>query len=128
MALAIVRWLCAVLGGLLLGAGLVLHGQVAIARLMIAEVDATFFLWRAIGRATFVFQGAERRIALSLAEVPEEALRESDRSAWVLVIVGTLVALTGPLLRQGSPPRQGNPPRQGSPRQGSPPRRKPVKQ
>ena len=105
MALAIVRWFFAVLGGLLLGAGLVLHGQVAMARYMRDEVSATFFLWRAIGNATFVFQGAEHRLALAMAEVPEAALKESDRAGWVLVIVGSLVALTGPLLRKGSPPR-----------------------
>lgn len=105
MAVAIVRWFCALLGGLMLGGGLVLHGQVAIARALRAEVDATFFLWRAIGNATFVFQGAEHRMALAMAEVPEEAIRESDRSAWVLVIIGSLVALTGPLLREASPPR-----------------------
>ncbi|HZN39332.1 MAG TPA: hypothetical protein VFD82_11050 [Planctomycetota bacterium] len=105
MAVAIVRWFCALLGGLLLGAGLVLHGQVAIYRAMRDEVDATFFLWRAIGNATFAFQSGEHRMALALAEVPEEAIKESDRSAWVLVIIGSLVALTGPLLREGSPTR-----------------------
>lgn len=105
MAVAIVRWFCALFGGLLLGGGLVLHGQVAIYRAMHDETVATFFLWRAIGNATFVFQGAEHRMALTLYEVPEEAIKESDRSAWVLVIVGSLVALTGPLLREGSPTR-----------------------
>src|SRR5262245_49433394 len=105
MAVAIVRWFCALLGGVLLGAGLVLHGQVYVWRCMRAECDATFFLWRAIGNATFVFQSGERRLALALNEVPEEVLKESDRSAWVLVIVGSLVALTGPLLREGKPQR-----------------------
>ena len=105
MAVAIVRWFCALLGGVLLGGGLVLHGQVAMWRHMRDEVDRTFFLWRAIGNATFVFQGGEHRLALSLAEVPEAAIKESDRSAWVLVIVGSLVALTGPMLRQGNPTR-----------------------
>lgn len=105
MAVAIVRWFLALLGGLLLGAGLVLHGQVAIYRAMRDEAAGTFFLWRAIGNATFVFQSGERRMALALYEVPEEAIKESDRSAWVLVIVGSLVALTGPLLREGGTPR-----------------------
>jgi hypothetical protein len=105
MAVAIVRWFCALLGGVLLGSGLVLHGQVYIWRCMRAECDATFFLWRAIGNATFVFQGAEHRMALALNEVPEEVLKESDRSAWVLVIVVSLVALTGPSLRQANPTR-----------------------
>ncbi len=101
MVLSIARWFFAVLGGLILGAGLVLHGQVAMARYMRKEVDGTFFLWRAIGEATFTIQGGETRMALAMAEVPEQALKESDRAGWVLVIVGSLVALTGPLLRRG---------------------------
>ena len=87
----------------MIGAGLVLHGQVALARYMREEVDHTFFLWRALGHATFAFQGGETRMALAMAEVPEEALRHSNRAAWVLVIVGGLVSLTGPLLRRGHP-------------------------
>jgi len=98
------RWLCAVLGGVILGGGLVLHGQVAMARYMRDEVDSTFFLWRAIGRATFVFQGGETQMALAMSNVPEAALIESDRAGWVLVIVGVLIALTGPLLRGGVKP------------------------
>jgi hypothetical protein len=99
--LALARWFFAVVGGVLLGAGLMLHGQVAFARYVKKEVGGTFFLWRAIGDATFTFQGGETRMALAMGEVPEAALRESDRAAWVLVIVGGLVALTGPLLRRG---------------------------
>ena len=100
--LAIARWLFAVVGGLLAGAGLTLHGQVAFARVVREQVDNTFFLWRAIGNATFAFQGSEHRMGLAMAEVPEVALVESDRAAWVLVIVGSLVALTSPLLRRSA--------------------------
>lgn len=78
-----------------------LHGQVAFARHLQQEAGSTFFLWRAIGNATFAFQGSEVRMALAMNEVPEEALEESDRAAWVLVIVGSLIALTSPLLRGG---------------------------
>ena len=95
------RWICTVGGGVLLGAGLVLHGQVALARYMRDEVDMTFFLWRALGEATFAFQGDETRMALAMSEVSEEALRQSDRAAWVLVLVGVLIAMTGPMLRRG---------------------------
>jgi hypothetical protein len=97
----LVRWLCAVLGGALVGGGLVLHGQVAMARYMREEVESTFFLWRAIGHATFVFQGGETQLALAMSAVPPAALVESDRAAWVLVIVGFLIACTAPLLRPG---------------------------
>ncbi len=99
--LALARWFFAVLGGVLAGGGLVLHGQVAFARYVKKEVDGTFFLWRAVGDATFAFQGGETRMALAMGEVPDAALRESDRAAWVLVIVGGLIAVTAPLLRSG---------------------------
>ncbi|MCK5943805.1 MAG: hypothetical protein KAI24_17610 [Planctomycetes bacterium] len=98
--IGIARWLLVVVGGVLIGAGLVLHGQVALARYMRDEVDNTFFLWRALGEATFVFQGGETRMALAMSQVPEGALRESDRAAWVLLIIGGLVALAGPLVRR----------------------------
>lgn len=96
--LRFLRWFVVLIGGVLIGGGLVLHGQVAVARYMREEVDRTFFLWRAIGQATFAFQSDDVRMALVAAEAPEEALRESDRAGWVLVIVGGLLALTGPLL------------------------------
>ena len=99
--LPLLRWLFTVLGGILIGVGLALHGQVALVRYMREEVDRTFVLWRALGHATFAFQGGETRMALAMKEVPEEALRESDRAAWVLVAVGGLLTLTGPLLRRG---------------------------
>jgi hypothetical protein len=73
------------------------------------EVEHTFFLWRAIGDATFTFQGSETRLALAMAEVPEAALVESDRAGWVLVVVGMLIALTAPFLRRevsGRKPQQ----------------------
>jgi len=99
--IGIARWLFTLVGGVLVGAGLVLHGQVALARYMRDEVDGTFFLWRALGEATFVFQGGETRMALAMSEVPPEALSHSNGAAWVLIIVGGLIALTGPLLRRG---------------------------
>jgi hypothetical protein len=102
--IAVARWFFTLFGGVVLGAGLVLHGQVALARHMRAEVDGTFFLWRALGQATFAFQGGEVRMALAMKEVPEAALHESDRAAWVLVVIGGLIAMTGPLLRRGRVP------------------------
>jgi len=93
------RWVCVVFGGVLLGVGMALHGQVALARHMQNEVDRTFIVWRWLGKATFAFQGGETRMALAMREVPEAALRESDRAAWQLIGVGAVLALTGPLLR-----------------------------
>ena len=99
--LRLLRWLTVLLGGLLLGTGLTLHGQVALARYMQGEVENTFVLWRAVGKATFYFQGGETRMALAMSEVPPAALDESDRAAWVLVAIGVLLALCGPLIRRG---------------------------
>lgn len=99
MAVRIARWFFTLLGGILLGAGLVLHGQVALARYARREVAGTFFLWRELGNVTFAFQGGDTRFALAMAEVPDRVIRESDRAAWVLVTIGGLVALAGPLLR-----------------------------
>ena len=72
--IGVARWLFTFLGGALLGAGLVLHGQVALARYMRQEVDNTFFLWRAIGHATFAFQGGETRMALAMCGVTDRHL------------------------------------------------------
>jgi len=111
--LPLMRWLFVMLGGVLVGVGLALHGQVALARYMRAEVDRTFVLWRALGQATFAFQGGETRMALAMNEVPEAALRESDRAAWVLIAVGGLIACTGPLLRGGRGKAKGGRPASG---------------
>lgn len=92
------RWFLVVLGGVLLGAGLVLHGQVALVRAMTNEVHNTFFLWRAIGHATIFLQGSDVKMAMAMAEVSPSVLRESDFAAWTLVAVGSLLALAGPLL------------------------------
>lgn len=109
MWLRCVRWFLVVLGGVLLGAGLVLHGQVAAAHYLRTKVESTFVLWRKIGEATYWLQGDDVKLALAVAEVPEEALVASDRAAWSLLLVGFLVTLVGPLLplrkRAGKPPR-----------------------
>ncbi|MCA8952558.1 MAG: hypothetical protein KDE27_23805 [Planctomycetes bacterium] len=97
---ALARWLMALFGGLLLGCGLTLHGQVALARYAREEVQNTFVLWRKIGQATFYFQGGETRMALAMNEIPPEALRESDRVAWVLLILGGVIAFSSPLVRR----------------------------
>jgi len=98
MLIAVARWTLTLLGGVLVGAGLVLHGQVALAHYMRHEVDSTFFLWRAIGEATIFLQGGDVRFAFALREVPAEVLRESDTAAWTLVAVGAFLSLTVPLL------------------------------
>jgi hypothetical protein len=98
MILRLARWWLILLGGVLIGAGLVLHGQIAFARYARQEVANTFVLWRGIGRLTFAFQDPTRRIALVLDEVPEDVVRECDRGAWVLVVLGSALALAAPLV------------------------------
>lgn len=100
--MAFLRWLVVVCGGVLMGVGLALHGQVALAWHLRERVDHTFVVWRWIGKATFAFQGGETRMALAMREVPAEALVASDRAAWVLLGAGVVVVLAGPLLRRGS--------------------------
>jgi hypothetical protein len=114
MVLRAIRWLLLVLGGVLLGAGLFLHGQVAVARDIRGQVDGTFFLWREIGRATFFMQGSDPRIGLTLAEVPEEVLQMSNRTGWTLVWFGLAVAVLTPWLlrpRGRGPAPKRKPPR-----------------
>jgi len=94
------RWLLTLIGGVLTGAGLVLHGQVAIARVMREELANTFFLWRAVGESTIFLQGGDVRLAFAMREVPTEVLRECDLAAWTLVAVGGLIALAALLLPQ----------------------------
>lgn len=98
MLLRPIRWLLVLLGGVLLGAGLFLHGQVAVARDIRQQVDDTFFLWRAVGRATFFIQSSDHRIALTLAEVPEEVLQMSNRTGWTLCWFGLGLSLASGLL------------------------------
>lgn len=104
MVLRSIRWFLVLFGGVMLGAGLFLHGQVAVARDVQRQVDDTFFLWRAVGRATFFMQGSDHRIGLTLAEVPEDVLQMSDRTGWILVWFGLSLAVATPLLLR---PRKG---------------------
>jgi hypothetical protein len=87
------RWLCHLVGGILLGAGLVLHGQIAFIRVANDEVEKTFFLWRLVGEATVYLQSLDVQVALALRDIPPEVLRESDLAAWTLVIVGSLLVI-----------------------------------
>jgi hypothetical protein len=88
-----VRWLLTLLGGVLVGASLVLHGQLTVACHMRDEVDHTFFLWRAVGRLTFMFQGDAIQSALILGDLPERVLVESERAAWSLLFAGVILLL-----------------------------------
>jgi hypothetical protein len=98
MLLRIVRWWVLLLGGALLGAGLFLHGQVAIANEYLACYENTFFLWREIGKATFFLQSTDHRVALALAQVPPDVIEESQRAAWALMVVGGMLAVTAPFV------------------------------
>ena len=92
------RWLVLLLGGVLLGGGLVLHAQVAVMQHMRDEVENTFILWRGIGKLTFMFQDEFTQASLALHDFPPGFLAEADRAAWVLVVIGALVALLSNLV------------------------------
>jgi hypothetical protein len=95
----LVRWWLTLFGGVLLGAGLVLHGQVAVAHHMRDEVDGTFFLWRAVGELTFVFQDDLTRAALLIRELPSDVLARSDLAAWVLMALGGVSVVAATFVR-----------------------------
>ena len=98
--LRFIRWWVVLLGGVLLGAGLCLHGQLAVAQTLRDQVQNTFFLWRGIGQMTFIFQDEVTQVALWMNEIPEDVMRESKSAAWTLAIIGGLMACTAPLLRR----------------------------
>ncbi len=87
-------------GGMLIGAGLVLHAEVAMAEHIRNEVQSVFFVWRGIGQLTFVFQGDLVQTALFLNDVPDEVLVHSDRMAWTLTLIGLLFLICAPQVRR----------------------------
>lgn len=95
-----VRWWLVFLGGLLIGAGLVLHGQVAMAEYARDEVQGVFFLWRAIAQLTFIFWDDMTQTGLFLNDLPAEVLVQSDRLAWTLSLFGVLLEITATQLRR----------------------------
>ncbi len=101
--LSVARWWMSVLGGMLIGAGLVLHGQVAVARFIREEVENTFVLWRGIGNLTFMFQGDQTQMALWLFDIPVRVITESNRAAWTLVAVGLIFSFTSFAFRSPTP-------------------------
>ena len=100
MLVRLTRWWSVLFGGVLFGAGLVLHGQLAFALDMREEVQGTFFLWRAFGQITFIFQEEVVQTALWLNEVPDRVIAESDRAAWTLLVVGALLAASSAFYRR----------------------------
>ncbi|MCA8969004.1 MAG: hypothetical protein KDC95_04450 [Planctomycetes bacterium] len=96
----ILRVALIILAGLLLGAGGLLLGQVHVARIMEERVDSTFFLFRAIGYATFAFQGSDVQVALAIKDLPAGSLEHSERVAWFAIAVGSLFLLAAPFLKR----------------------------
>ncbi|MEZ5987564.1 MAG: hypothetical protein R3F30_00255 [Planctomycetota bacterium] len=88
-----------VAAGMLLGAGLVLYGQVQLAIRLRSDVEGTFFLWRAIGEATFFLQDPVTQLALAMGDIHEDYIRESRRVAVGLLILGGLILGTIPFIR-----------------------------
>lgn len=97
----LLRWLLLVLSGALLGAGVFLFGQVAFAHHMRAQVQERFFLWRGIGQVSFIFQDSTTKMALWLNELDEKTLHHSAHAAWVMIVLGSLMALVVPWMPCG---------------------------
>jgi len=96
MSLALARWWMVLVGGIILGGGLFLHGVQASAIYVREEAANTFFLWRWIGSITFPFQDDATQLALWLNEVPRSMIEESGRDAWTLIAIGCLLVLLSP--------------------------------
>lgn len=100
MALAIARWWVVLVGGTLLGAGALLYGQVTTLYHLREEVHSTFFLWRALGHLTFVWQDDVTQAALWADECPESVLRESAHGAWTMMALGAVLCVGSAFLRK----------------------------
>ena len=100
MVLRVARWWLTLLGGVLLGMALVLHGQVMAVQHMRNEVSSTFALWRGIGKLTFAFQDSKTQTALLAHDFPVILIREADRAAWTLAAIGVILAATAFLIHR----------------------------
>ena len=89
-----------VFGGMLIGVGLLLAGQVHVVRLMRQRVEDTAGVWRWVGKATFVAQSHDVQTALVLNKIPEATVQECERIAIALVALGMACALSVPFLRK----------------------------
>ncbi len=90
-----VKWVLHLLGGVLIGMGLLLWGQAEFLSYVRHEVEGTFFLFRWIGKVSFVFMSSPTKVALALSDIPPEAVRESVGWAkFFLAAGGALVLLS----------------------------------
>ena len=106
LLLKVARWWLTLVGGVLLGMGLVLHGQLAFFRYMHEQVESTFILWRGIGKLTFFFQDNLTKAALEIHEIPKELVDEADRAAWTLVVIGVALVVVAFLIRRSASAKQ----------------------
>ncbi|MFQ5504563.1 MAG: hypothetical protein ACE5F1_07165 [Planctomycetota bacterium] len=98
--LKITKTLLCFLAGTLFGAGILLYGQVRLAEYMREQVESKFFLWRAIGDATYFLQGNDVQIALTLAKLPPASLIHSKRLGITLMVLAGLIMVMLPLVRR----------------------------
>ncbi|PIE22349.1 MAG: hypothetical protein CSA62_12625 [Planctomycetota bacterium] len=91
--------------GVLIGAGLLLYGQVMFAEEVRSEVENTFFLWVQIGHATFFLQGADVQASLVLANIDPEYYEHSEKVALTLMILGACLLFSASFVRERSKKR-----------------------
>lgn len=98
-AFGFTRAMICFVAGTLFGAGLLLYGQVRLAEHFRQEVFSTFFLWRAIGNATYFLQGTDVQVALTLSKLPADSILHSKRLAITLIVFGGELILLLPFLK-----------------------------
>ncbi len=89
----LVKWILHLLGGILLGMGLLLWGQAEFLAYVRNEVQGTFFLFRWIGKVSFIFMSPDKKVALALADIPAGTVQESVRWAKSFLVAGTALVL-----------------------------------
>lgn len=100
MAFRVARWWLVLVGGVLTGMGMLLLAQVNTMFYLRDEVGGTFFLWRALGQLTFVWQDDLTQAAIWADQCPESVLRESERGAITMMVIGALLGVGSLFVRK----------------------------
>ncbi len=100
-----IRWILTLIGGAFMGIGIFILGQAELLAYIKKEVDSTFFLLRWIGKVSFIFMAIDTKLALALAEIPEEIVRESVRWARAFIVIGACFAILAFFIKTPRSPR-----------------------
>ena len=87
---SLLTWLCTFLGGGLFGVGLFMAAEVRVIRYLREEVGSLNAFERTVGRSTFLWRGLDEKLALALAEIPDDYLDQTRFVARVFMVAGPL--------------------------------------